>query len=77
MKEDQINTSHISSSYDESISEIQSKTLEMAGVVESSYLDALSGLIKADSELSHKVATNDFLANSLAVSYTHLRAHET
>ena len=67
MKEDQINTSHISSSYDESISEIQSKTLEMAGVVESSYLDALSGLIKADSELSHKVATNDFLANSLEI----------
>ena len=67
MEEDQINTSHISSSYDESISEIQSKTLEMAGVVESSYLDALSGLIKADSELSHKVATNDFLANSLEI----------
>jgi phosphate transport system protein len=67
MDENQINTGHISTSYDEAMSEVQSKTLEMSGVVESSYSDALSGLIKGDSSLSQKVATNDFLVNKLEI----------
>ena len=54
MDKNQINSGHISTSYDEAMSEVQSKTLEMSGVVESSYSDALSGLIKGDSFLSKK-----------------------
>jgi hypothetical protein len=60
MKEDKVETGHILRSYDEAMREIQSKTLEMSGVVESSYVDALRGLINGESSLSHKVATNDF-----------------
>ena len=67
MDKNQINTGHISTSYDEAMFEVQSKTLEMSGVVESSYSDALSGLIKGDSLLSKKVATNDFLVNKLEI----------
>ena len=67
MKENQGNTGHISRSYDEAMNEIQSKTLEMSGVVESSYVDALRGLINNESSLSQKVATNDFLVNKLEI----------
>ena len=67
MKENQGKTGHISRSYDEAMSEIQSKTLEMSGVVESSYVDALRGLINNESSLSQKVATNDFLVNKLEI----------
>ena len=42
---------HISRSYDEAMNDIQSKTLEMSGVVEASYVDALSGLINEDSKI--------------------------
>ena len=58
---------HISRSYDEAMNDIQSKTLEMSGVVEASYVDALSGLINEDSKLSNKVATNDYLVNKLEI----------
>ena len=67
MKEDKEETGHILRSYDEAMREIQSKTLEMSGVVESSYVDALRGLINGESSLSHKVATNDFLVNKLEI----------
>ena len=67
MKEDKVEAGHILRSYDEAMREIQSKTLEMSGVVESSYVDALRGLINGESSLSHKVATNDFLVNKLEI----------
>ena len=49
MKEDKVEAGHILRSYDEAMREIQSKTLEMSGVVESSYVDALRGLINGES----------------------------
>ena len=67
MENNRTSTGHISTSYSESISEIKSLTLEMAGLVEASYSDALSGLIKAESELSHNVATHDFLTNNYEI----------
>ena len=56
MENNRTSTGHISTSYSESISEIKSLTLEMAGLVEASYSNALSGLIKA--EIATKTAAN-------------------
>jgi len=67
MEDNQINTGHISASMSESISEVKSLTLEMAGNVEASYASALAGLIKGESELSHNVATHDFTINNYEI----------
>jgi len=67
MDNNQSNTGHISTSMGDSISEVQSLTLEMAGVVEASYANALTGLIKGESELSHNVATHDFMTNKFEI----------
>ena len=76
MEENQFDTGHISTQYHKALDEILSKTLEMSGIVEASYSDALAGLINGESSLSKKVATDDFIVVStiytLTVSYTHL-----
>lgn len=67
MSNNQSLTGHIRSSLGDSISKVQSLTLEMAGIVEASYANALAGLIKGKSELSHNVATHDFLINKFEI----------
>ena len=67
MEENQFDTGHISTQYHKALDEILSKTLEMSGIVEASYSDALAGLINGESSLSKKVATDDFIVNKMEI----------
>tara|TARA_Y100000590_G_C15587994_1_gene964917 strand:+ start:203 stop:925 length:723 start_codon:yes stop_codon:yes gene_type:complete len=58
---------HILTSYGDQIELIQSKTLEMAGLVEASFTSAIKALINGDTAVSKEISISDYKVNAMEI----------
>ena len=60
---------HILTSYGDQIELIQSKTLELAGLVEASFTSAIKALINGDTAVSKEISISDYKVNAMEIQW--------